>query len=309
MKSNITLEVFESIVIEQLKERGYNTKIVETPGKLGSEHRLIKEPCKNGLTAAIRIEEIYDDYMKRLTSGHPVLMEKVVDGIIESFNMKPPVNYASVLTMLESWDEAKGRLFIAVYNKNRHASYLKDKVYTCIEDLAIVPRLLVGRRSDGVMSLIVSQKLLKTWGKTEKEVMTEAFKSAPVVMPIEVRNLSNLVKEMLFNMKEAGEEVQEVPEDLETHDSDMMVVTTRDNFTGASLFYDGVLEMIAKQFDDFFYIFPSSTCEFIVVSGKSCPYPEELSRMVSDVNSSSVPPDCVLSDHAYVYRNGKLDSL
>ena len=25
MKSNITLEVFESIVIEQLKERGYNT--------------------------------------------------------------------------------------------------------------------------------------------------------------------------------------------------------------------------------------------------------------------------------------------
>lgn len=42
MKSNITLETFEGIVIEQLKERGYNTKIVKTPGKLGSEHRLIK---------------------------------------------------------------------------------------------------------------------------------------------------------------------------------------------------------------------------------------------------------------------------
>ncbi len=125
MKSNITLETFEGIVIEQLKERGCNTKIVETPGKLGSEHRLIKEPRKDGLTAAIRIEEIYDDYMKKLTSGHPVLMEKVVDGIIESFNMKPPVNYASVLTMLESWDEAKDRLFIVVYNKDRHAAYLK----------------------------------------------------------------------------------------------------------------------------------------------------------------------------------------
>ena len=61
----ITLETFESIVIEQLKERGCNTKIVETPGKLGSEHRLIKEPRKDGLTAAIRIEEIYDDYMKK----------------------------------------------------------------------------------------------------------------------------------------------------------------------------------------------------------------------------------------------------
>lgn len=50
MKSNITLETFEGIVIEQLKERGCNTKIVETPGKLGSEHRLIKEPRKDGLS-------------------------------------------------------------------------------------------------------------------------------------------------------------------------------------------------------------------------------------------------------------------
>lgn len=306
MKSNITLEVFESIVIEQLKERGCNTKIVETPGKLGSEHRLIKEPRKNGLTAAIRIEEIYDDYMKKLTSGHPVLMEKVVDGIIESFNMKPPVNYASVLTMLESWDEAKDRLFIVVYNKDRHAAYLKDNVYTCIEDLAIVPRLLIGRIGDGIMSIMVSQKLLKTWGKTEKEVMTEAFKSAPVVMPIEVRNMGNLVKEMLFNMKEAGESI---PEGLETPDSDMIIVTTKDNFTGASLFYDGVLEMIAKQFDGFFYILPSSTCEFIIVPGKSCPYPEDLSRMVSDINIRAVSPELVLSDHAYVYRNGKIGSL
>ena len=143
-------------------------------------------------------------------------------------------------------------------------------------------------------------------GKTEKEVMVEAFKSAPVVMPIEVRSMSNLVEEMLFNMKEAGEKV---PEGLETPDSDMIIVTTRDNFTGASLFYDGVLEMIAKQFDGFFYIFPSSICEFIVVSGKNCPCPEELLHIVCDIDANAVPPDCVLSDHAYVYRNGKLDSL
>ena len=29
MKSNITLETFENTVIEQLKERGYSTKIIE----------------------------------------------------------------------------------------------------------------------------------------------------------------------------------------------------------------------------------------------------------------------------------------
>ena len=117
--------------------------------------------------------------------------------------------YMAHIRMLESWDEAKDRLFIVVYNKDRHGVYLTDRVHTCIEDLAIVPRLLIGRRSDGIMSIMVSQKLLKTWGKTEKEVMAEAFKSAPVVMPIEIRNMGNLVKEMLFNMKEAGENIPE----------------------------------------------------------------------------------------------------
>lgn len=107
-------------------------------------------------------------------------------------------------------------------------------------------------------------------------------------------------------MKEAGENI---PEGLEVPDVDMIVVTTRDNFTGASLLYDGVLEMIAKQFDGFFYILPSSTCEFIIVPGKSCPYPEDLSRMVSDINIRAVSPELVLSDHAYVYRNGKIGSL
>lgn len=297
MKSNITLETFEGIVIEQLKERGCNTKIVETPGKLGSEHRLIKEPRKDGLTAAIRIEEIYDDYMKKLTSGHPVLMEKVVDGIIESFNMKPPVNYASVLTMLESWDEAKDRLFIVVYNKDRHAAYLN--VHTCIEDLAITPRLLIRNFEDGdVMSTMISQELLKSWGKTKEEIIAEALKMAPVIMPIEIHNMGNLVKETFSNIK-----------NQKGFDSDMIVVTTKGNITGASLFYDGVLEKFANQFDGFFYIFPSSIYEFIIVSGKRCPYPEELLHMVCDVDANVASPDCVLSDHAYVYRNGKIGSL
>ena len=209
--------------------------------------------------------------------------------------------------MIKSWNEAKDRLFVAIYNKNRHAEYLNGNVHTCIEDLAITPRLLIRNFEDGdVMSTMISQELLKSWGKTKEEIIAEALKMAPVIMPIEIHNMGNLVKEMLFNMKEAGESI---PEGLETPDSDMIIVTTRDNFTGASLFYDGVLEMIAKQFDGFFYILPSSTCEFIIVPGKSCPYPEDLSRMVSDINIRAVSPELVLSDHAYVYRNGKIGSL
>lgn len=297
--ANISLEAFENIVIEQLKEKGYATRIVDIPGKLASEHRLIKEPHKDELTVAIRIEEIYNDYVKNLTSKHPISMDNVVNDIIEIFNMELPVNDSSTSTLLNSWEEAKGKLFITIYNKDRHAAYLGGKVYTCIEDLAIAPRLLIERLEGGdIMSTMISQELLKSWGKTEKEVITEALKSAPTVMPIEIHNMGNLIKETFSNAK-----------NQKGFDADMIVVTTKGNITGASLFYNGVLEKFANQFDGFFYIFPSSICEFIVVSGKNCPCPEELLHIVCDIDANAVPPDCVLSDHAYVYRNGKIDSL
>ena len=297
--ANISLETFENIVIEQLKERGYVTRIVDIPGKLASEHRLIKEPRKDELTIAIKIEELYSDYVKNLTSEHPVPIGDIVDDIIEILDMESPVNDASASTLLDSWDGAKGKLFIAVYNKDRHAEYLNGNVYTCIEDLAIAPRLLIERLEDGdIMSTMISQELLKSWDKTEEEVITEAFKSAPAVMPIEIHNMGNLIKETFSNVK-----------NLKDFDSDMIVVTTKGNITGASLFYDGVLDGFANQFDSFLYIFPSSTCEFIVASGKNCPCPEELLHIVCDIDANAVSPDCVLSDHAYVYRNGKIGSL
>lgn len=148
------------------------------------------------------------------------------------------------------------------------------------------------------MSTMISQELLKSWGKTKEEIIAEALKMAPVIMPIEIHNMGNLVKETFSNIK-----------NQKGFDSDMIVVTTKGNITGASLFYDGVLEKFANQFDGFFYIFPSSIYEFIIVSGKRCPYPEELLHMVCDVDANVASPDCVLSDHAYVYRNGKIGSL
>lgn len=68
MKSNITLEIFEGIVIGQLKERGYNTKIIKIPGKLGPEHRLVNvddlAERRNvyKMSAAVNIEQVYNDY-------------------------------------------------------------------------------------------------------------------------------------------------------------------------------------------------------------------------------------------------------
>lgn len=114
MKSNITLETFENTVIEQLKERGYSTKIIEVPGKLGPEHRLINideaaeksDGCK--MSASIHIEQVYNDYMEQYMKGRPPMMESVVKEIIGLFNDNGKPDFVdNFVKAVKSLDTAK----------------------------------------------------------------------------------------------------------------------------------------------------------------------------------------------------------
>ena len=190
MKSNITLKTFEDIVIEQLKARGYNTKIIETPGKLGSEHRLVNVDDLTErhnvykMSAAVNIEQVYNDYMKQYMKGRPPMMESVIKDIIDLFNDKGKPSYVDhFIEAIKSWDAAKARLILSVCNAELNASYLEGKVFERIEDLALVPRVCADITEKTVSSSMISKELMKSWGVTEDEVMREAKRNAPKLLP------------------------------------------------------------------------------------------------------------------------------
>jgi len=322
MKSNITLETFENTVIEQLKERGYSTKIIEVPGKLGPEHRLINideaaeksDGCK--MSASIHIEQVYNDYMEQYMKGRPPMMESVVKEIIGLFNDNGKPDFVdNFVKAVKSLDTAKTRLILSVCNAEINASYLKGKVFERIEDLALVPRVCADITDGVVSSSMISKELMKSWGVTEDEVMKEAKRNAPKLLPPVIMDSCAVAMKMISEMKQSGE----VPNFMDEKDmlstishSSMIIVTTAAQFTGASLFYDGILEHFANALDGYFYVIPSSSAEFLILPGNDTYLtPEEISAMIQSVNVDKdiIDPKMVLSNHAYVYKGGKFSSF
>ena len=324
MKSNITLETFEDVVIEQLKERGYNTKIIEVPGKLGPEHRLINadeldENCNAyKMSAAVHIEQVYNDYMKQYAKGRPPMMESVVKetiGVFNGDNNKKSDAVNNFVKAVKSWDTAKTRLILSVCNTELNESYLEGKVFERIEDLALVPRVCADITKETVSSSMISKELMKSWCVTEDEVMREAKRNAPKLLQPVIMDSYAAAMKMISGMKQSGEVPNFIDEKgilpMISHSS-MIIVTTALQFTGASLFYDGILEYFANALDGHFYIIPSSSAEFLVLPGNDTDLtPEELSAIIQSVNvdKDTIDPKMVLSNHAYIYKDGKFSSF
>ena len=96
-----------------------------------------------------------------------------------------------------------------------------------------------------------------------------------------------------------------VLEDDETEiRTDCLYACTNDvkmNGAGAVL-YDGVLKRFAEKAGCDIYILPSSVHEVLLVASAMGIKPEDLKKMVKDVNRTTVSKEDFLSDNVFVYR-------
>lgn len=309
VRTNITLETFENIVISLLKEKGYDTEIVTWSGTRGPEHRLVRKKVeKTGsklrIATSIKIEFIYNHYMEQLSAGNPPLLDDVVDSIISDLESEPPAELNDIADKIKAWDWVKDRLILSMYNTELHKEYLKDKIYDTIDDLAITPRICVNVSNNGIASTLIDYHMLKDWGVAREDVMQQAKISSPQLLPLSITDLlfgfpsSNIID---INTQKISDVIS-VP--------GMYAITTSTKTSGASIFYEGVLDELSDIFGGFFFIIPSSLREVIVIQGDKAMSPEELSKMIKSVNDSDdiVKPEEVLANHAYVYYHGKISA-
>ena len=313
-KSYITQEVFEDILMSLLHDAGYETEVIEIEGRIGPERKLLqKERQKHSLTAAVRIDELYEDYMRDLTEGHPVMMDTVVNKVIEAFHTTPPIGYTldEVKKILGDWQEVKQRLFLDICNRYKNHDYIKGKVFEYIEDLALVAKICINRSNGQTCSCPVNEDMVAEWGVTKEEVMTEAKKNAENIVPAIFGNSQEVAGMMMSNILENNAEADILPMlALMMAPPNFHVITTVNNDTAAALFYDGMMDKVAEEFNGFFFVIPSSNKELLILPGDDFTTPAELSSMIQDVNNSDrVTEDEILSDHAYVYKNGKFSSF
>lgn len=299
----ITQEVFENIILSMLKNMGCEAEIIEIPNNSGSTRLLVKkkEKTAGGETViAVELDSLCKECMK-----HRPSLQEIVSFIFNTFKENKMVVPEYTAPWIEVWDEIKDRLYFTVHNRNDPS--IQDAVCEEIEDLVLVARVYIGSSPSGVLSLDAKKDLLQKWNVSEEEVIQTAKKNAPKLFPAKIDSAEKFMKEAVQSFggdpKEASEPSADCPP--------MIIVTTEKGVHGsAALFYDHVLETLSEMIGDTFFIFPSSINEFFVMPEGYVYSADCMSRIIEESNRdpNAVSANEILSNHGYIFKNGKFSS-
>lgn len=267
------------------------------------------EMAKTGVSLNAICHQIWDAYFENRAD--------------HSIDIRFFTNYSSV----------RERLVCKLINYEKNRALLEDIPCQRFLDLAIVCYCLI-RMDDfhGSATILVHYSHLELWNITEDELFFAAMENTPKLLESQLKNLNemlggtipdDLLPDADFELDAEAESDTKFELDAESawdvesrlHEGfglddegsvcsapPMYVLSNDRNYFGAvCLLYHGLLKKYSDQFQSDFFILPSSIHEVILVPTLDSEGSEEFSRMVREVNRSSLLPEEILSDHAYYY--------
>lgn len=197
----------------------------------------------------------------------------------------------NVAHAMMDFNNIKDKLRIRLVNKKNNAKLFENIVHIDFLDMAII--VVVELLNDGEKTAVVkvTKDLLKTWNCTHNEVFQIASNNT-FSIPYSLRSIADTMKEMMG-----------LPEDAEVFDDvPMWVLSNQSGQDGAvEICNYKVMKEIADKLDNDLIVLPSSLHECIIVSKPFGVDMKYISEMVSEINDTQVPPEDVLSDHAYIF--------
>ncbi len=182
------------------------------------------------------------------------------------------------------------------YEKNKQL--LEQVPYVPYLDLAIVFYCLVQEAPYQNGMILIHTEHLDYWQIGADELMSLASQNTPRLLPFCCQSLAELLMPVIDGS--VLEECGLTREEVESEAVPMYVLTNRLRQNGAGcLLYPGALEQVAGQIGGSYYILPSSIHEVIALPASAAEDPQELSRIVREINLSEVLPEEVLSDGVY----------
>lgn len=270
---------------------------------------------ETNVSPTIYLNSYYKEYENGRAAGEIV---SEIYQLYESHRDKLEFN----VDLFKSFDGIRGRVAYKLINKSANEKLLSQIPFVEVLDLAIVFYCLVDNDFLGSATALIHNVHMDMWGLTVEELYETAKKNTPVILPYDLRDMNDVIKDILVsdientiyendfrydeNCKLPSPEI--VAEGLlkgvrEAEDAvEMYVLTNKQKMNGAScILYDHVLNDFANQRNKDIYILPSSVHEVILVPVAEDINRTELSRMVRDVNRNELEEGDVLSDCVYYY--------
>ncbi|MCR5683997.1 MAG: DUF5688 family protein [Lachnospiraceae bacterium] len=218
-----------------------------------------------------------------------------------------------------SFEKLKERIFFKLVNFSLNLELLKSLPYIQKGDLALIFACLIEHKGDGISSVRIDNSLMEKWNTNAEELYELARVNSTRLFPPKVftLNTSNLTALLENRMSDPGiENILESKQDgilcgyeLADDISMLYVLTNTDGIDGAAcIAYEGLLERIYRKLGTEFFILPSSVHEVIILPDNGKIEASGLSRMVNEINHTTLSAMDVLSDRVYHYPQDVFDS-
>lgn len=198
------------------------------------------------------------------------------------------------------YDRAKDNIIFQLINTEQNHRLLDDVPHRSFQDLSIIYRWVVDTDRDSVASSIVHNSLAKQLGMTEEDLFKAASENTKRIMSPTIRTMSEVMRDIFTKdgMPDSMIDmlVEEMPDEMQ-----MYIIGNERGLNGAiSMLYEDGLHKLSEKIGTDLYILPSSVHEVIAVS-TNMGEPEELAKMVTDINMSQVSLEDRLSNQVYHY--------
>lgn len=205
------------------------------------------------------------------------------------------------------FDKIRSRIVYKLIHYERNRELLKEVPHIPYLDLAIVFYCLIQDGPCKNTSIPIRNEHLEYWNISGDELWTLARKNTPVLLSFCCDSLADLVLPALDLLP--APERSAARDTLHSQIVPMYVITNRRRLNGACcILYQNELKQVAEHLKDSLYILPSSVHEVIAIPAFAAGDPEELPRLVREINMTEVAPEEVLSDCVYYYdkRTGQI---
>lgn len=298
---------FEKFIVEIKKKveeklgNGFRLRFEEREENGNPSHRAL---CitKDGdhISACINLQIAYMEYT---CMSEQCSLDDVAERIVKTFNDSPvPDKARAVIENIEDYEKIKDRIIYRLINTESNMDMLRDIPNIPFLDLSIIFSIYLGSLNEGEMLMKVTNQYMELLDISVDDLLEEADKNTPRLLPAYLENIEEIIRDM-------GNSEGAI---LEYGDSSfsMFVMTNRQKHNGASvILYPGLLQEYSEKLGGDILILPSSVHELILLPWKGDCDVNEIAGIIQQINAAEVPNGEVLSDHPYLYHEGRVNSL
>ena len=193
------------------------------------------------------------------------------------------------------FDNIRERIIFRLVNRKANHHLLTKIPHIDYLDLAVTFVCLLSVRDSGDATILINSSHLEKWQLSADDLLATAKQNTPRLLPWEMSNMTDILQEL----STPDDDLIPRPQELSYP---MYILTNRIRLHGAGcILYDGLLPSLAKTLGDDLYIIPSSIHEVLLIPSSVVTDRRDLDAMIHEVNTTQVPDEEILSDHAYQY--------